>query len=163
MPSIKDFKQKKKFRSWNNDILSELTLPTNKATKAHPELKKESKLKEKLKDNKRVTKGKQKGNKRVTTFLLSSIVGLQLEIILFIYEACKVEPLRVTPPITTRHIAKSLGISRGSLKMTILRLENKKLIERVEHKKGRGGWSKYSIPGLLFKEIEKDNKRITKG
>ena len=86
--------------------------------------------------------GNTTGNKVVTTFSFSSLVGLQKKILLFLYESCKAARSKITNPISLEHLSDSLKSSIGSLKTTIRRLENKQLLTRVEYKNGRGGWSK---------------------
>lgn len=108
--------------------------------------------------------GNTTGNKVVTNFLFSSLVGLQKKIVLFLYESCKTARSKITNPITLEHMSDILKASIGSLKTTIRRLENKQLITRAEYKNGRGGWSKYSISDFLFQEllqIETGNKLVT--
>ena len=108
--------------------------------------------------------GNTTGNKVVTNFLFSSLVGLQKKIVLFLYESCKTARSKITNPITLEHMSDILKASIGSLKTTIRRLENKQLITRAEYKNGRGGWSKYSISDFLFQEllqIETGNKVVT--
>ena len=111
-----------------------------------------------------VTNWQQSGNKVVTNQVFSSLVGLCRSLVVFFYNECKISRSKITNSLSLEYISQTLKKSPGSIKMTINRLEKKKIIERVEFKNGRGGWSKYSLPDLLFKELlqnETDNKLIT--
>jgi len=114
--------------------------------------------------NKLITNWQQTDNKLITKNTFSSLVGLQREIVIFIYKECKAARSEITNPLTLEHISKSLSNKAGSIKVTIFRLEQKGFINRVEFKNGRGGWSRYSIQNLLFQQLlqlETDNKLIT--
>ena len=110
------------------------------------------------------TKWQQTENKLVTNLPFSSLVGLQRGIMVFLYDACKTARGRATTALTLEHIGNCLKTSSGSAKTTIQRLEDKGCIIRVEFKNGRGGWSKYELPEVLFREmlqLETENKLTT--
>jgi hypothetical protein len=109
--------------------------------------------------------GSTTGSKVVANISFPSLIGLQKKIILFLYESCKAARSKITNPISLEHLSDSLKASIGTIKSAIRRLENKRLLTRVEYKNGRGGWSKYSIPEDLFKEllqIETGSKVVAK-
>ena len=108
--------------------------------------------------------GQQTGNTIITRAPFSSLVGLQRAIIIFIYNECKIARSKTTESLTLEHLSSALKASCGCIKTTIQRLEAKGAVERVEFKNGRGGWSKYAIPDLLFQELlqyESNNKLAT--
>ncbi len=95
----------------------------------------------------------QTAHKPDTNLRFSSLVGLQREVAIFIYRACQFVRAQVTDPLTLEHISASLKIRIGSAKTTLRRLEEKEILERVEFKAGRGGWSKYRLPESIFREM----------
>lgn len=110
------------------------------------------------------TKWQQTDNKAATKTTFSSLVGLQRNIMLFLYSACKIARSRSTDSLTLEHLAHYLKTSSGSIKTTIQRLENKGCIKRAEFKNGRGGWSKYELLEGTFREmlqLETENKLTT--
>ena len=110
------------------------------------------------------TKWQQTDNKLATNPVFSSLVGLQRNIILFIYSSCKLARSKSTDALTLEHIAQTLQTSSGSVKTTLQRLEKKNYIERISFKNGRGGWSKYELSEILFRELlqlETENKVTT--
>ena len=110
------------------------------------------------------TKWQQTDNKPATNTPFSSLVGLQRGIMIFLYDACKTARSRATAALTLEHIGACLKTSSGSAKTSIQRLEDKGCITRVEFKNGRGGWSKYELPDVLFREmlqLETENKLAT--
>ena len=110
------------------------------------------------------TKWQQTDSKVATNPVFSSLVGLQRNIILFIYSSCKLARSKSTDALTLEHIAQTLQTSSGSVKTTLQRLEKKNYIERISFKNGRGGWSKYELSEILFRELlqlETENKVTT--
>ncbi len=100
-----------------------------------------------------ITKWQQTDNKAATNDKFSSIIGLQRAIIIFIYSECKIARSKTTGNLTLEHLSMALNSPTGSIKSTIQRLEKKKLLQRVEYKNGRGGWSRYAIPDSLYQEL----------
>lgn len=99
------------------------------------------------------TKRTQTAHKADTNSGFSSLVGLQREVAIFVYRACQYARAQVTDPLTLEHISISLKIRIGSVKTTLRRLEEKAILERVEFRTGRGGWSKYCLPETIFREM----------
>ena len=115
-------------------------------------------------DTQVVTKWEQTEHKVVTKATFSALVGLQRNIMLFLYGACKAARGRSTDSLTLEHVALSLKITSGSVKTTIRRLEDKGHIKRGEFKNGRGGWSKYELAEATFREmlqLESEHKLVT--
>jgi len=100
------------------------------------------------KTNLRQTQDKPRTN---TTFL--ALVGLQRNIALFMYEACKAARDKITAPLSIEHIALSCKTTKSSAQKTIQRLEYKGVVKRAEIKNGRGGWTRYELPEFIFQEI----------
>ncbi|MCZ2142011.1 MAG: hypothetical protein LC102_01110 [Ignavibacteriales bacterium] len=110
------------------------------------------------------TKRQQTDNKVATKVPFSSLVGLQRNVVLFIYNACKNARGRSTEALTLEHMGLYLKTSSGSVKTTIQRLEGKGCLARIEFKNGRGGWSKYELHETVFRELlqlETENKLAT--
>lgn len=94
-----------------------------------------------------------------------SISGLQKKITTLIYENCKASRDKMTIPMSIEHIAISCYTSKLSVRKTIQRLVQKRIILRVEFKNGRSGWTRYGIDNDIFQEIlhnETEDKLRTK-
>ncbi len=83
----------------------------------------------------------------------SSLIGLQRKITLFMYETCKVSRSKITNALSIEHIANVCQTTKFSVRKTIQRLEEKKIISRNNFKNGRGGWTQYELADVVFKEI----------
>src|SRR5207248_2734873 len=68
-----------------------------------------------------------------------------LELILFLYELSKMEKDRITRKLTLKEIQRTLTITRDSARTALRFLLKNKLIERVNFKSGKTGWSQYVI------------------
>ena len=111
-----------------------------------------------------VTNWEQSGNKVVTIPSFSELIGLQKNLIIFIYNSCKLERNKSTQALTLEHLTDTFKVSAGTVKTTIRRLERKNCIKRISFKNGRGGWSKYELTESLFMELlqlESGNKLVT--
>jgi predicted transcriptional regulator len=83
----------------------------------------------------------------------SSLVGLQRNIIIFLYEICKAFRDKITSPLSIEYIASSCKTTKSSAQKTIQRLEKKRLLKRAEFKNGRSGWTKYELPEFIYQEV----------
>lgn len=111
------------------------------------------------------TKWQQTDNKVATRPCFYELVGLQRFIVIYLYENCKIALGRTTTPIALENISASLKTSSGSVKTTLQRLESKKIINRIEFKNGRGGWSRYELSEDIYRELlqhDTGNKLATK-
>ena len=111
-----------------------------------------------------VTNWEQSSNKPVTIPSFSELIGLQKNLIIFIYNSCKLERNKSTQALALEHLTDTFKASAGTVKTTIRRLERKNCIKRISFKNGRGGWSKYELTESLFMELlqlESSNKLIT--
>lgn len=110
------------------------------------------------------TNWQQSDNKLTTKHAFSSLVGLQRSIIIFLYNECKNTRSKTTKNLTLEHFSNALKTSKRCIKTTTQRLEAKNLVQRVEYKNGRGGWTKYGVTDTLYQELlqyETDNKLAT--
>lgn len=99
------------------------------------------------------TNGTQRAHKRYTILGFSALIGIQREVTIFIYRSCQKERSHISETLSLDHMASTLNIRKGSIKTTIIRLEEKGIIHRSEVKTGRGGWSKFEIENGVFQEI----------
>jgi hypothetical protein len=83
----------------------------------------------------------------------SHIVGLEKNIVMLIYEKCKISHEKTTPPISIENIALSCNTTKLSAQKTIQRLEKKQILIRVEFKNGRNGWTRYGLPQDIYREL----------
>lgn len=104
-------------------------------------------------DTNKDTNRAQTENKPDTKQGFSSLVGLQREITIFVYESCKNARARITEPLSLEHVALSLNIRIGSVKTTLRRLEEKSILRRDGFKIGRGGWSRYELFDTIYREL----------
>lgn len=78
---------------------------------------------------------------------------IQLKIMLFFLDCCKLNRSRYTGQLSVISIANSCKIKELSVKKTLQRLESKHIIIRNFFKNGRGGWTIYEIPTNVFEEL----------
>lgn len=114
--------------------------------------------------NKLVTNRQQTGNKPITNWSFSILTGIQRKILIFVFNECKKSLSKITKPLTLEYMSHHINSDKMSIKTSVYRLEMKNFLLRVEHKCGRGGWTKYELPKEVFHDIlqnETDNKLIT--
>jgi len=83
----------------------------------------------------------------------SCLTGIQRIMVIFLFQQCKISRQKVTEGLSPAHIANTLKIRIGSVKTTVIRLEQKGFIRRASSKEGRGGWSCYEIPDKVYSEL----------
>jgi biotin operon repressor len=111
------------------------------------------------------TNQQQSSNKVATNVSFSELVGLQRNILIFIYQECQRTRSKTTESLTLEYIAESLETTPGSVRTSIQRLEAKGSLIKTAYKNGRGGWSKYELPNDIHQDIvmrETSNKVATK-
>lgn len=94
-----------------------------------------------------------------------TLTGLQLHLVIFIYDLCKRSGSRISDPIAISFLASSCETTTKSAQESLRRLQQKCFLNREKFKNGRGGWTQYSIPEVVFKELsqlESYNKLPTK-
>jgi len=112
----------------------------------------EDKVRTQLRTKLRTNLGQSEDKKPVSGHF-SSLIGLQRKITLFIYEACNISRNRITNALSVEHIANVFQTTKFSVRKTIQRLEEKRIIIRNNFKNGRGGWTQYELSDVIFKEI----------
>ena len=73
--------------------------------------------------------------------------------LIFLYNSCRQARDRSTESLTIEHIIESLKINYDGVKTSIKRLIQKGYITRTSFKNGRGGWSKYELTEITFREL----------
>jgi len=86
---------------------------------------------------------------------LSLLRSNPLSIIKLLYSYVQDKKNYITKNTTLSEIMKTLEISRDSARTGLRFLLKNKLIERVDFKEGKSGWSRYQIRKELYEEIEK--------
>jgi predicted transcriptional regulator len=112
----------------------------------------QDKPKTKPKTNLRQTQDKPKTNLR-QIHNVYELIGIQKNIMFFICNICIKSGNTTTPPLTINNIAEGTNCKASSIRKTIQRLENMKLISRYKHKAGRGGWTQYFIDKLTYSDL----------
>ena len=95
----------------------------------------------------------QSSDKPRTISAFQALSGLQKNIVLFIYDLCRIKGERITAPVSIEHLYLKLGSTRLSVQKSIQRLEQKLLLARKEFRSGRGGWTVYELPESVWNEI----------
>ena len=83
----------------------------------------------------------------------SALVGLEKILAEFIYKTCQISRSRVTNPLTLEYISGHLNRTKVSVKNTLQHLEKKGIVTRYKFKNGRGGWTQYELPDVIYNEI----------
>ncbi|WP_028389170.1 hypothetical protein [Legionella fairfieldensis] len=78
----------------------------------------------------------------------------QREIVIALYKNMRVNKAEITEELTLEAISNLTGVNKKSLKNTLFRLTNAKVISRVDQKIGRGGRVKYQINPSIINEIQ---------
>jgi len=107
----------------------------------------------------------QSSHKPTTKVDILTLTGLQLDLVIFIYDLCKRSGSRISDPIAISFLASSCETTAKSAQESLRRLQQKGFLNREKFKNGRGGWTQYSIPEVVFKELsqlESYNKLPTK-
>lgn len=95
----------------------------------------------------------QSSHKLTTKGDILALTGLQLELLIFIYDLCKRSGSRISDPIAISFLASFCKTTAKSAQESIRRLQQKCFLNREKFKNGRGGWTQYSIPESVFKEL----------
>ena len=137
---------------------------TNKLRTEHVEI---AETKNKLSTQPRTelrTNSEQTTNKLRTNSSFSQLVGLQKKIIEIIYRFCRINGEKITDKISLEFLASSSKASTAVVQVTTRRLISKGVLAKFESKEGRGGWTRYSLPDTVYKELfqfETENKLST--
>ncbi len=82
-----------------------------------------------------------------------SLVGLQKNSLLFIFETCLKNGSKTSSPISSSNLAIGLESTVAAVRKATRRLEEKGFIIRSQFKDGRGGWTKYELPNNIYSEL----------
>ena len=82
-----------------------------------------------------------------------SLVGLQRNSLLFIFETCLENGSKISSPISASILASSLKSTVAAVRKATQRLEEKRFVIRSQFKDGRGGWTKYELPNAVYSEL----------
>jgi len=88
-----------------------------------------------------------------TISAFQSLSGLQRNIMILIYDLCRINGGRTTSPVSVEQLYLKLESTRLSVQKSIQRLEQKLLILRKSFRSGRGGWTIYELPEVVWNEI----------
>ena len=99
------------------------------------------------------TNWQQTSNKVATKTRFGQLTGLQRKITIFIFKECLQNASEITPPISIRHISKTLNHPIRSMKVTIQRLVKKNILSRESFKNGRDGWTQYKLQKEIYSEL----------
>jgi hypothetical protein len=95
----------------------------------------------------------QLSDKPRTISAFQALSGLQKNILILIYDLCRIKGERTTAPLSIEHLFLKLASTRLSVQKSIQRLEQKHLLIRKEFRSGRGGWTVYELPEGVWNEI----------
>ena len=93
-----------------------------------------------------------------TTF--SSLVGLQKNILVYVYNSCRERGSKTSGPIAISNLELTLNSTKSAVRKAIQRLEEKQCLKRASYKDGRGGWSEYLIPDATYSAILFNESRV---
>jgi predicted transcriptional regulator len=110
------------------------------------------KLKTQLRTEPRTNLGQSSDKLRTKSYFIG-LVGLQREITFFLYNQLQMALEKISPPIAISFLAESCKTSVLSAQKTVQRLEKAGIINRVEFKNGRSGWTRYSLNDAIYNEI----------
>ncbi|MBF0316164.1 MAG: hypothetical protein HQK52_22270 [Oligoflexia bacterium] len=94
----------------------------------------------------------------------TSLSGTQRSLVLTIYVSCKFEEAKIAPPMSSEHLAQMCQKPVSSIRKSIDRLKEKKIIKVAQSKEGRGGWCAYRLNKAIYNEmlqLETGNKLET--
>jgi len=95
----------------------------------------------------------QLSDKLRTISAFQALSGLQKNIMILIYDLCRINGGRTTAPVSIEQLYLKLESTRLSVQKSIQRLEQKYLILRKDFRSGRGGWTIYELPEGVWNEI----------
>ena len=101
------------------------------------------------------TISEQTTNKLRTNSSFSQLVGLQKKIIEIVYRFCRVNGEKTTDKISLEFLASNCKASTAVVQVTTRRLISKGVLTKFDSKEGRGGWTRYSLPEIVYKALLK--------
>ena len=85
--------------------------------------------------------------------VFSTLVGLQKELVIILFDACQRNGTLETPKITIDFLANKVLNPQISIKKALQIVEKKGFLIRKMFKNGRGGWTIYKLPKTVYQEI----------
>ncbi len=82
-----------------------------------------------------------------------SLVGLQRDALIFVFDSCLNFGSKISGPITISNLAINVRSTVAAARKAVQRLEQKGYIVRAEFKDGRGGWTKYALPQGIYSDL----------
>lgn len=82
-----------------------------------------------------------------------SLSGIKRKVLVSLYKLCDFSKNLETSPLSLENIAKNCNTILNTAKKSLQRLENEGFIKRVLYKRGRGGWTIYSLNEVVYQEI----------
>ena len=111
-----------------------------------------------------VTNNEQTSNKLVTKTDFASLVGLQRNCILYIYNSCRFIGSKTSGQIAMENMASTCKSTTGAMHVTVERLKKKEVITLARSKEGRGGWRQFTLSDEIYNALihdETSNKLVT--
>jgi predicted transcriptional regulator len=90
---------------------------------------------------------------------ISTLVGLQRDILLNIYNSCREEGSKCSAPISIENLANVSNTTASAARKAIQRIEQKGYITRAQYKDGRGGWTRYKVLDSVYNALLLDETR----
>jgi len=95
---------------------------------------------------------------------LQNLRGNPLRVIRFLYSSIEDIGNGITKKIQLSEIIKTLNITRDSARTAIKFLNKNNLIRRFDYFPGLGGWTRYELSSLIYRELlnkEGENEFLT--
>ncbi len=92
--------------------------------------------------------------------LTSLLQGIQLSILLYLFDQCQKVGARQTPPVTALELSLAAQTTLNTVQDAAYRLTKRNMLERLQWKTGRGGWTIYEIPESTFADIIAEIDRV---
>ena len=89
---------------------------------------------------------------------ISQVIGLQKNLLNFIFNNCVNNGSKESPYYSAGHLAHYLEVSNDSIKSAIRQLRIKGLLEKTNFKDGRGGGTKFLIPDLIYRDLLSESR-----
>ena len=90
---------------------------------------------------------------------LSALVGLQRNVLLYVYSSCRAQGSKTSAPISIENLAETSRSTLSAVRKAAQRLEGKGFVTRANYKDGRGGWTQYAIPDPVYNALLLDETR----
>lgn len=85
--------------------------------------------------------------------LFNFLVGLQKKIIEIIYRFCRINGEKTTDKISLEFLSSNCKANPAVVQVMTRRLISKGVLGKFESKEGRGGWTRYSLPDVVYEEL----------